>query len=103
MDGGFFTLVLTFFLNIFYPRIVDSEFCCMFTPSQRSDTKKHHDYEKAIHHIRKHWIFSCSTGDVLHWFIRNTIRLQIVVDSFRGRRITKREQSRTTPVIVIQQ
>ena len=39
MDGGFFTLVLTFFLIIFYPRIVDSEFCCMFTPSQRSDTK----------------------------------------------------------------
>ena len=39
MDGGFFTLVLTFFLIIFYPLIVDSEFCCMFTPSQRSETK----------------------------------------------------------------
>ena len=39
MDGGFFTLVLTFFLIIFYSRIVDSEFCCMFTPSQRSETK----------------------------------------------------------------
>ena len=38
MDGGFFTLVLTF-LIIFYSRIVDSEFCCMFTPSQRSETK----------------------------------------------------------------
>jgi len=40
MEGGFFTLVLTFFLNIFYSRIVDSVFCCMFTPSQRSDTKQ---------------------------------------------------------------
>ena len=39
MDGGFFTLVLTFFLIIFYSRIVDSEFCCMFTPSQRSDNQ----------------------------------------------------------------
>ena len=39
MDVGFFTLVFTFFLIIFYSRIVDSEFCCMFTPSQRSDTK----------------------------------------------------------------
>ena len=45
LDGGFFTLVLTFFLIIFYSRIVDSEFCCMFTPSQRSDTKTPHDYE----------------------------------------------------------
>jgi len=39
MDGGFFTLVLTFFLIIFYSRIVDSEFCCMFTPTNKQTTK----------------------------------------------------------------
>jgi len=39
MDVGFFTLVLTFFLIIFYSRIVDSEFCCMFTPTNKQTTK----------------------------------------------------------------
>jgi hypothetical protein len=39
MDGGFFTLVFTFFLIIFYSRIVDSEFCCMFTPTNKQTTK----------------------------------------------------------------
>ena len=39
MDVGFFTLVFTFFLIIFYSRIVDSEFCCMFTPTNKQTTK----------------------------------------------------------------
>ena len=34
LDGGFLTLVFTFFKLFFI-----HEFCCMFTPSQRSDTK----------------------------------------------------------------
>ena len=40
MEGGFFTLVLTFFKLFFYSRIVDSVFYCMFTPSQRCGTKQ---------------------------------------------------------------
>ena len=48
MEGGFLTLVLTFFLIIFYSRIVDSVFYCMFTPSHRSDTKQNTTIMKTI-------------------------------------------------------
>lgn len=102
LDGGFLTLVFTFF-KLFFIHVLWIRNFVVCLHHRNEAIPKHHDYEKAIHHIRKHWIFSCSTGDVLHRFICNAIRLQIVVDSFRVRRITKREQSRTTPVIVIQQ
>ena len=39
MDVGFFTLVFTFFLIFFYSRIVDSEFCFIFTPTNKQTTK----------------------------------------------------------------